>query len=65
MSVQDLSTYLIVGIAALIVARSFLRQFTAKGGAGCSKCPQCGPEKSAGETEILIEIGQNELTKSE
>ncbi|SVD06402.1 uncharacterized protein METZ01_LOCUS359256 [marine metagenome] len=65
MGVQDLFTYLIVGIAALVAARSFLRQFTAKGGTGCSKCPQCRPEKSAGETETLIEIEQNELTKSE
>ena len=59
MGLQDLFTYLIVGIAALFVARSFVRQFTAKDEAGCTKCPQCEPEQTVEESEQLIEIDQS------
>jgi uncharacterized membrane protein YuzA (DUF378 family) len=57
MDLQTIITYIIVGLAAGFVIRTFIRQFSSRD-AGCSACTHCSPETSheASQATELIQV---------
>lgn len=63
MSIQDMFTYLIVGVAVLYAAKTVIRQFSLRDEPGCSKCSSCASSKSSvplDQESTLIQVDKRE-----
>lgn len=63
MNVQDMFTYLIVGVAVLYAAKTVIRQFLLRDEPGCAKCPSCPSTKASAQPHqdgTLIQVDEME-----
>jgi len=60
MDLQTLIVSIIVGLACVIVIRTFTRQFTVRGGSGCGSCSSNTAD--AADSEKLLQI--NDIKKT-